>query len=257
MWGDGENRNHEGARNASEVTVSQDEGRLTAEMERPREFDEQELLTDFEDSEDEREGDQSSETIPWKMVGTLYNNLSIVVKISVLGGISGPTALFPGDLTDWTMLVLRHWPELRADVLKLPHHGSNKIGCNTKYLCRDLDHCYEFCHFICERYERHFPCDLPWGRPWDRRTWRRWHDLLHSHQGIDLIRELVQSLQVLVYPHPRHKLPSISLGKSWSSVVANRIDRDYRNLNSPHNTANAAILALGIESHDIREMPVR
>jgi hypothetical protein len=256
-WDDGENRDLEGTRNASNVTAPQDEYLLTVEMERPSEFDEQELLTDFENSEDETEGDQSSETIPWKMVGRLYNNLSIVVKVSVLGGISGPTALFPGDLTDWTMLILRHWPELRADVLKLPHHGSNKIGCNTKYLYRDLDRCYEFCHFICERDERHFPCGLPWGRPWDRRTWRRWHDLLHSHKGIELIRELVQPSQVLVYPHPRHRLPSISLGKPWPTVVANRTDRNPKNLNSRHNTANAAILALGVERHDICEMPIR
>jgi hypothetical protein len=255
-WNDRRDRDRACAGSASKVSIPEEGGRLTAEMEKPKEFDDQELLTDFSDYENERENDQSSETIPWEMVGTLYNNLSIVVKVSVLGGISGPTALFPGDLTDRTMLVLRHWPELRADVFKLPHHGSNRIGCDTRFLQRELEHCYEFCHFICERYELHFPCGLTWGRSWDHRTWRRWYDLLHSNRGIDLIRELVHPSRVLVYPHPRYRLPNIPLGRPWPSVVANRTDRDPSFLNSPGNSANPAVLALGFEKHDIREITV-
>lgn len=59
------------------------------------------------------------------MVGTLYNNLSIVTKIYVLGGINPATMLFPGDLTDWTYLIARRFPDLSADIFKYPHHGSS------------------------------------------------------------------------------------------------------------------------------------
>ena len=66
----------------------------------------------------------------------LLNNMSVVVRISCLAP-SCPTSifeplsmLFPGDLEDWTHLLLKYHNYVNTPVLKVPHHGS--IGVNFK-----------------------------------------------------------------------------------------------------------------------------
>ncbi len=54
----------------------------------------------------------------------LFNDISIVVRItySYRGVIR--RFLFPGDLTNWTIMLARHSDLIRRCVLKVPHHGS-------------------------------------------------------------------------------------------------------------------------------------
>lgn len=113
--------------NARTLSMAENEARLAGSVNQPQMLKEGMHLSDLSDPPDEFQqegrnvpeihGDDDgieSDTLPWKMVGTIYNNLSIVVKVTFLGGISSPSILFPGDLSDWTTLVLRQWPNLRA-----------------------------------------------------------------------------------------------------------------------------------------------
>ncbi|KJR43714.1 secreted protein containing Beta-lactamase-like domain protein [Candidatus Magnetoovum chiemensis] len=144
--------------NAKEISPPEDKKRLENNIGRGNFSNgEYPLLTEFDlNKQDEDELEQQTknkcksekeadmDSLSLNMIGRLYNNMSIVVKVSILGGISGPTALFTGDLTDWTTLVIRNSQHLRADILKLPHHGSSGVKCNFKrikerpcFLCFD------------------------------------------------------------------------------------------------------------------------
>src|ERR1035441_9605926 len=84
-----------------------------------------------------------------------YNNMRLVVKVTVLGGINPPSILLPGDLSDWTTLVMRQWPNLKSDILKMPHHGSKRITFDLKA----ARHAFHDWIYLVERFH-------PWPWPW-------------------------------------------------------------------------------------------
>ncbi|OEU53079.1 MAG: hypothetical protein BA861_01685 [Desulfobacterales bacterium S3730MH5] len=73
--------------------------------------------------------------------------------------------LFPGDLTDWTYLIARRFPDLSADIFKYPHHGSSGPGISRKAF-RHFGHPFPHC----------CPCG-PWCHPeccdWHHEYWYR------------------------------------------------------------------------------------
>lgn len=212
----------------------------------PEEYEDQRS----EQSEEQRkESDDQPDQLPWRMVGTLYNNLSIVVKATVLGGINSPSILLPGDLTDWTTLVLRQWPNLKSDILKVPHHGSKNVTCDFRALRDEMDDPFPWYYF----FERRYPFPWPFYGPVSRSQWHHFYHLVRRGEPLPVIRDIVRPSHVLVFPHPQHRLPSMSLVKFRSNVIANRSDRDLAKLNQPGNTPIAARISVGLERRDISE----
>jgi beta-lactamase superfamily II metal-dependent hydrolase len=226
--------------------------RLTEMVERLEMPEDLPLLTDLDETSqgEPANHEEDPEKLPWRIVRTLYNNLSIVVKITNLGGIDAPSLLFPGDLSDWTTLILHQWPNLRADVLKLPHHGSNGISFDLKLVRRAFDHwinCYDFV-------ERH---DSWWWPGFGLRSRARWLRIVKGigdRDPVHLLQSLVDPAHVLVFPYPRYGLPSMRLGDFHSKLIANRIDRDPSVLNQKANAPCPARLAVGMERHEIDEV---
>ena len=229
-----ENWTSEGSAKARPLSTPEQQERLTNIFEKPDDLDDELLLTDLgETSEDERSGEESAgheqepEILPWKMVGTLYNNLSIVVKVTILGGIDAPALLFPGDLSDWTTLILRQWPKLRADILKLPHHGSRLVKFNWKLVHDEFEHWIE-----------HGICCLTRGRAWHSRLWSAYGPVAistHDRDSVRFLKKIVQPAHLLVFPFPRHGLPSMQLAHFNANVIVNRIDRSPASLSSKKN----------------------
>ena len=54
----------------------------------------------------------------------LFNDISIVVRVTYSHRGTTKRFLFPGDLTNWTIMLARHADLIRQCVLKVPHHGS-------------------------------------------------------------------------------------------------------------------------------------
>lgn len=243
---------------ARAIPIGEQEGRLAEAVTRP-EMPEggvhlselpEELQEESSDPQDKVEDDQSeAQTLPWKMVGTLYNNLSIVVKMTVLGGITSPSILFPGDLSDWTTLVLRQWPHLRADILKMPHHGSKNVTCDLRAVLNEMDHPFPW-HWI---FERGYPFWYPFFAPLSRGEIRRMYKAIRGGDPLSVIRDVVAPSHILVFPHPQHRLPSIPLGQFHSNVIANRMHRDPKSLNLKNNEPTAARVLLGLERRDVAE----
>ena len=147
------------------------------------------LINEAPQSDDDIDNTETDK-LPLKIVGTLYNNLSIVVKISVLGGISGPTALFPGDLTDWSSLIARHAHELHVDILKIPHHGSSRVVCDLLGLYKCYYHCGHLCRLyakLCSLEEFGFLC---------RKDVKRYIDLFDKYKDIELIGKIVSPMSL-------------------------------------------------------------
>lgn len=74
----------------------------------------------------------------------LLNNVSIVVRVSCLSP-SCPTPvfepltmLFPGDLEDWTYLFKKYFNYIDTKLLKIPHHGSDRVEFNGQSLYKFL-----------------------------------------------------------------------------------------------------------------------
>lgn len=244
---------------AQKLSPKQEEVRL-AEMnnlrpEMPKEGAHISDLSEEIDSEqnetlEESEKKEETEQLPWKMVGTLYNNLSIVVKVTALGGIKSPTVLFPGDLSDWTTLVLRQWPNLKSDILKAPHHGSKHISCDLKTVFKAMEYHFpwrlfyeEICHF-----------GYPFYGPVSRNDWRRFCRLVQKGGSIDVISDIVNPAHVLMFPNPQHHLPNRPLVKFHSNLVANRKNRDFQALSQKNNAPIPARISLGLEQHDVKEI---
>ena len=248
-WDD--NRDREGRPKARPVEPHDQEGRLAEEMERPDMPEEGVLMGRLAPSgEGEERGESDTdEGLSWRMVGTLYNNLSIVVKVSILGGIEGPTALFPGDLTDWTTILMRQWGNLQADILKLPHHGSHHVSCDFRDMVREFEHCY-LCHRLCEHRCPHGP---PWPHPMPCRDWHRWWRRWRASSGRELIHEVVAHSSALVFPYPRYDLPDEKGLRSHARIIANRVDRSLPALKQRRNAPCAARLSLGLEKYEITE----
>jgi hypothetical protein len=197
------------------------------------------------------EGQSDGETLSWRLVGTLYNNLSIVVKLTVLGGIDAPSILFPGDLSDWTMLVSRQWGNLKAEVLKLPHHGSTRVGVDSttlKGLMHDCIHCTPW-------HSRQGIFWWPRCGPWySREEWRRFESVVKAPNGEDFLKHVVCASHALVFPYPAHKLPNMALGRICSDIVANRQDCMLSALSEETNAPRPARLRVGLERTDVHQV---
>jgi hypothetical protein len=171
------NQEEDDGRKARALSSEGQEERLTEMVERPEMPEGGVHLSDFpEESADERanESEQTDpDQLPWRMVGTLYNNLSIFVKATFLGGINAPSILLPGDLSDWTTLVLRQWPNLKSDLLKMPHHGSKTVTFDVRAIREAINHPFPWDRFL----ENGYPWSYPFLGPVSRGEWRR---LLHS-----------------------------------------------------------------------------
>ena len=245
---DGEAR--EGSK-ARALSFREQQGRLTEMFERPEMPEDGVLLGDLEDESDgpqentEQPG-RDSEQLPWKMVGTLYNNMSLVVKVTVLGGINPPSILLPGDLSDWTTLVMRQWPNLKSDILKMPHHGSKRITFDLK-AARHAFHDWIYL------FERFHPWPWPWPlhAPWSREMWWRFDHAISDDDPARLLQEIVGPKHLLVFPHPQHKLPSMQFAGLRSNVIANRVDRDPSVLCDKTNAPSPSRLLVGLEQSTI------
>jgi hypothetical protein len=257
---DWDNEREEGERgNARILSMHDGEARLAETVERPEMPEEGVHLSDlpeeFHDEQLEAPDDQGKneevepEILPWRMVGTLYNNLSIVVKMTVLGGITSPSILFPGDLSDWTTLVLRQWPNLRADILKMPHHGSKNVTFDLNAVIEAMDHPYPWYWF----FKRGFPFWYPFSAPLSRQERRRFYDAVRRGDPLSVIRDIVGPAHLLVFPHPQHRLPSLPLGDFRSNAIANRMKRDPQALNLKNNEPIAARILVGLERRDVAE----
>jgi len=195
----------------------------------------------------DRARDEHSDQLPWKAVGTLYNNLSIVVKVTVLGGIDSPSILFPGDLSDWTTLVLRQWPNLRADILKMPHHGSKNVACDLEAMRDAMDHPFHW-HLL---FDRPYPFWFPFSAPLSRTEWRRLYHSVRSGNPLEVIRDIVNPSHILLFPHPQHRLPSLPLDQFHCNIIANRTLRDTADLSRRDNVPSPARITVGLERRDI------
>jgi hypothetical protein len=56
---------------------------------------------------------------------SLFNDISIVVKITFDYKGVRETFLFPGDLTNWSLLMATYPKIIKKCITKIPHHGSN------------------------------------------------------------------------------------------------------------------------------------
>lgn len=244
---------------AQPVSSAEREDRLADMIDRPEMPADGVHLSDLTQEYENQRGDESEEErrppegqtdqLPWRMVGTLYNNLSIVVKATVLGGINPPSILLPGDLSDWTTLVIRQWPNLKSDILKIPHHGSKNVTCDLRAVHNALAHPLVY-YFV----ERGYPFPWPFCRRLLSSEWRRFHHLIHRGAPLSVIRYFVRPSHVLVFPHPQHHLPDIPLDQCGSNVIANRVHRDVCALNQTTNMPSAARILVGLEREDVTEV---
>jgi beta-lactamase superfamily II metal-dependent hydrolase len=243
---------------ARQLSSPDEQERLAEMVDRPEEMPEDGVhLSDFpEDVEDDRSDatqeedsgrEDEPEQLPWRMVGTLYNNLSIVVKATVLGGINSPSILFPGDLSDWTTLVLRQWPNLKPDILKIPHHGSKDVTCDVRALRGALNPRYW-------PFKKAYSFLFPFYGPVSYTEWRHFYHSVCRGKPLPVIRDIVSPSHILVFPHPQHRLPSMPLARFHSNLIANRTNRDLRALNRSTNMPSAARITVGLERHDVSEI---
>lgn len=194
------------------------------------------------ESEEENQCEpDESENFPISLLGTLYNNLSIVARIHVTGAVAPISMLFPGDLTDWTYLVARRPFDLAAEVFKYPHHGSAGPGISRKLLREFPFPPWRYCG--------------PWCRP------RRWKDCMEIWERIyhaswnspELFREIVRPFHTLVFPYPDRGLPDSRVLRHGflGQIHANRVAQHPAALNVKTNSPKARILDLSGHPRDI------
>ena len=170
------------------------------------------------------------------------NNLSIVVRVKLLGDVVGSVLLFPGDLEDWTGILARQASRLRASIWKVPHHGSRGVG-------------YDFAPFFDEEFVHDVFCRGPFGPFWHE-WWHEWHRWAKKHRrlppmpfpvpwalpmmpgavplsgrqdvlqgGLHDVARIIDPAKTLVFPFPARGLPNsegLEDGVVWGEVVANR-----------------------------------
>ncbi len=208
------------------------------------------LMNPDEEEELEYEDEElfeNDECLPISKIGTLYNNLSIVTKIHILGGINPPTLLFPGDLSDWTYLISRRFHDLSSDIFKYPHHGSSYTGVSRKAL-------RSFTHF----FPKHCPCG-PWCFPeCFELCYEYWHHMekrIASHDTLRLFNEIVKPKHILLFPYPTQQLPPKGLFYKFKDQIhSNRTNPDPDHLSDPSNQAIPHIMRIGKESNDIETL---
>jgi len=208
---------------------------------------------DASESEDE-EPPEDQAHLPISMLGTLYNNLSIVVKIHVTGDITPLTMLFPGDLTDWTWLLATRLPDLSADIFKYPHHGSRGQVVSWKAL-RSLGSPFSRCR-------PHVPaCDTECCRRYHD-YWRRLDEAIDKPDAFSLFMEVVRPQHMLVYPYPP-KLPKPATFQHRREfqvkLHANRRSRNIKKLALPEekNKSTCHVLQMGNKRDQIRTLTPR
>lgn len=152
---------------------------------------------------------------------SLFNDISIVVSITYnYHGIT-KRFLFPGDLTNWSVVLAKYPQLIRNRILKVPHHGSEIY--------------YDQEDYSLILFENYFDRDF-WRRlppPWHH-LWDEWHyivrKILRGHIpppyipffGFPLgilpigsnnknIYEWLAPERALIYPFKNHKLPRLSV----------------------------------------------
>lgn len=156
---------------------------------------------------------------------SLFNDISIVVSITYnYHGIT-KQFLFPGDLTNWSLVIAKYPQLIRNRILKVPHHGS-EIYCDPEdYSFAMVDNYFN--QNISQRLHRH-DCDL-FDRFWDEQHFivREMlkgqlspHLLFHSFP-LNIIplrcyntRDIYEHLEperAIIYPLKGKKLPKLGV----------------------------------------------
>ena len=243
---------------AHEVSSKREETRLADKAKRPEMPEDGVHISDFVDESADERGKESEEThdgreedpehLSWRMVGTLYNNLSIVVKATFLGGINSPSVLLPGDLSDWTTLVLRQWPNLKSDILKMPHHGSKNVTVDFTAIREAIGHQFRCLWCVENGYRCPFPGSV------SLEEWVRFSGAVMCGNTLEAIYDLVDPSHLLVFPNPQHHLPSVPLDRFHSNIIANRTDRDLAMLSQKSNAPIPARILVGLERHNVTQV---
>ena len=137
--------------------------------------------------EGEMEGLLDYEAVDWQeedhfyeSARSLFNDISIVVKITFDYHGMRETFLFPGDLTNWSLLIANHPVAIRGCITKIPHHGSDVYVKAVEYsqsllssttrpgfwqrLPQPWHHLWEECYYI---FWHHREIPFPWlMSPW-------------------------------------------------------------------------------------------
>lgn len=171
---------------------------------------------------------------PISRLGTLYNNLSIVVRVYVTSGATPLRLLFPGDLTDWTYLVARRPFDLRADIFKYPHHGSSGPGVSQQFFrklgCLPWPSCRPCCHPAC------WLC------------WQGFWEMLYEGKlnGSSLFCELIKPKHTLIFPYPDRELPKLHVIKNrcLGEMHANRQNQSPDQLAAKNNAPSVCVLSI-------------
>lgn len=191
-------------------------------------------------------------SLPLPTVGRLYNNLSIVCKVHVLGGVRPITILFPGDLTDWSYMLARHVERLSSDILKHPHHGSIHVGIDHNAFWRYPLCCWPLLRItpppFCDPRRR----DCPWPDCHPRRYARCVRNFVLYYNGPEMLSRSVSPAHTLVFPYPARGLPDArSLSRKLGKLHANRAHLGVAALSDRSNPPQPRVLRIDPESAQI------
>ena len=148
---------------------------------------------------------------------TIFNDLSTVFRVSAVGREGFSSVLFPGDLENWTPLILSNASQLKSDFLKVPHHGSKGVGWNRKFACdfAQARHVEGLQQLNAGGYFPAWPCPDFFCQP-------------HWQGGLGDILDLVRPIKALLFPFPRFRLPHTEitdeLARRDITILANRAD---------------------------------
>ena len=152
---------------------------------------------------------------------SLFNDISIVVSITYnYHGIT-KRFLFPGDLTNWSIVLAKYPQLIRNRILKVPHHGG-EIYFDPEDYSGVL-----FEKYFDRNFWRRLPC--PWHHLWDE--WPNiFQEILRGHISppytpfFDFplkilpmgwnnkdIYEWLAPERALIYPFKNHKLPRLGV----------------------------------------------
>lgn len=147
----------------------------------------------------------------------MFNDISIVVSITYnYHGIT-KRFLFPGDLTNWSIVLAKYAQLIRNRILKVPHHGGEIY--------------YDLEDYVAVLFKEYFNRDF-WRRlphPWHH-LWDEWHyiarEIMRGHipppypffvlpLGIPIgkkdIYEWLAPERSLIYPSKGHNLPRLDV----------------------------------------------
>jgi hypothetical protein len=181
---------------------------------------------------------------------SLFNEMSIVLRITVCYEDRTFSLLFPGDLSDWTYLIATNISELCADFWKIPHHGSIRVRW-------DPQKAFDYAENLVVSKTRPggsltelplFPaCLCP----------RVFTPKMHAG-SLDEISAMVSPSYFLVYPYPARRLPDANLDKIVSRpsiLFADREDRNPPRLNNANNHPRHLVLRRGDFATELVEDP--